>query len=81
LGSFAGQVTEDPIKEFEIEYVGEVGRLNLKPLTAALSAGLLKPLVGEGGVNMVSAPVVARERGILITESRKDAQGAFGSYI
>ncbi len=81
LGSFAGQVTESPIKEIEIEYVGEVGELNLKPLTAALTAGLLKPLVGEGGVNMVSAPVVARERGVHIAETRKDAQGAFGSYV
>lgn len=81
LGSFAGQVTDSPIKEIEIEYVGEVGQLNLKPLTAALTAGLLKPLVGEGGVNMVSAPVVARERGVKIAETRKDAQGAFGSYV
>ena len=81
LGSFAGQVTDSPINEIEIEYVGEVGELNLKPLTAALTAGLLQPLVGEGGVNMVSAPVVARERGIHITETRKDAQGAFGSYM
>jgi D-3-phosphoglycerate dehydrogenase len=30
---------------------------------------------------MVSAPIVARERGIAITETRKDTQGAFGSYI
>ena len=81
LGSFAGQVTDSPITEIEIEYVGDVGELNLKPLTAALTAGLLRPLVGEGGVNMVSAPIVARERGILITEARKDAQGAFGSYM
>jgi D-3-phosphoglycerate dehydrogenase len=81
LGSFAGQVTEHAITGIEIEYVGDVGDLNRKPLTAALSAGLLRPLVGEGGVNMVSAPVVARERGIHIAETRKDAQGAFGSYI
>ena len=81
LGSFAGQVTEHPITAIEIEYVGEVGELNLKPLTAALTAGLLRPLVGEGGVNMVSAPLVARERGIQIAETRRDAQGAFGSYI
>lgn len=81
LGSFAGQVTEHPITGIEIEYVGEVGELNLKPLTAALTAGLLKPLVGEGGVNMVSAPLVARERGVHISETRKDAQGAFGSYM
>ena len=30
---------------------------------------------------MVSAPLVARERGIHIAETRKDAQGAFGSYV
>jgi D-3-phosphoglycerate dehydrogenase len=81
LGSFAGQVTEHAVEEIEIEYVGDVGDLNLKPMTSALTAGLLLPLVGQGGVNMVSAPVVARDRGIHITETRKDAQGAFGSYI
>ncbi len=81
LGSFAGQVTENAIKEIEIEYVGVVGELNLKPLTATLVASMLLPMVGEGGVNMVSAPLVARERGMQITETRKDAQGAFGSYV
>ncbi|MGB0928190.1 MAG: phosphoglycerate dehydrogenase [Pikeienuella sp.] len=81
VGGFAGQVTENAIKEIEIEYVGDVGLLNLKPLTAATVASLLKPLVGEGGVNMVSAPVVARERGVKISETRKDRQGAYGSYV
>ena len=81
LGAFAGQVTESAIQEIEIEYVGSVGDLNLKPLTATLTASMLKPLMGEGGVNMVSAPYVARERGVKISETRKDAQGAYGSYI
>ncbi|MEO0999799.1 MAG: phosphoglycerate dehydrogenase [Pseudomonadota bacterium] len=81
LGGFAGQVTESPITGIEIEYVGQVAELNLKPLTAALTACLLKPLVGEGGVNMVSAPIVARERGMSIAETRKDSQGAYGSYV
>lgn len=81
LGGFAGQVTDTAIKEMEIEFVGQVGDLNLQPLIAAVTASLMRPLVGEGGVNMVSAPVVARERGIAISETRKDAQGAFGSYI
>jgi D-3-phosphoglycerate dehydrogenase len=81
LGSFAGQVTENPIREIEIEYVGRVGQLNLKPLTAALTAALLRPLVGEGAVNMVSAPLVARERGMKIAETRKDEQGAYGTYM
>ncbi|MEM9231226.1 MAG: phosphoglycerate dehydrogenase [Pseudomonadota bacterium] len=81
IGGFAGQVTENPISNIEIEYVGRVGELNLTPLTSALTASMLKPLVGEGAVNMVSAPIVARERGIRIAETRKDAQGAFGSYV
>ncbi|MEO1492913.1 MAG: phosphoglycerate dehydrogenase [Pseudomonadota bacterium] len=81
IGAFAGQLTESAIQELEIEYVGRVGDLNLKPLTATVTAAMLKPLMGEGGVNMVSAPIVARERGVQITETRKDAQGAYGSYI
>ncbi|RMF37944.1 MAG: phosphoglycerate dehydrogenase [Alphaproteobacteria bacterium] len=81
LGGFAGQVTRSAIREIEIEYVGRVGKMNLNPLTSALTASLLKPLVGEGVVNMVSAPLVARERGIRITETRKDEQGAYGTYI
>ncbi len=81
LGGFAGQLTESAIKSFEIEYVGTVGNLNLRPLTAAVTAAMLTPLMGEGGVNMVSAPFVARERGVKIAETRKDAQGAYGSYI
>ena len=81
LGSFAGQVTEHAITEIEIEFVGKVGALNLKPLVSSLTAALMMPLVGKDGVNMVSAPIVARERGIKITEVRKDEQGAFGSYM
>lgn len=81
LGSFVGQVTEDAIKEIEIEFVGTVGELSLKPLVAAITSSLLIPLVGKGSVNMVSAPIIARERGIKISEIRKDSYGAFESYI
>ncbi|MEO0821991.1 MAG: phosphoglycerate dehydrogenase [Pseudomonadota bacterium] len=81
LGGFAGQLTEEPIREIEIEYVGRVAELNLKPLTAALTAAMLAPQMGEGAVNMVSAPVLAKERGIRIAETRRDAQGAYGTYM
>ncbi len=81
LGSFAGQVTNNAIKEIEIEYVGDVAQMNTNPLTSTLTAALLLPMVGQGAVNMVSAPIVARERGMKIAETKKDAQGAFGSYV
>jgi len=79
LGLFAGQLTETAITGVQIEYEGEVAAHNTKPLTAAAIAGLLRPLVSE--VNMVNAPVVAKERGIRISEVTRDASGVFESYV
>lgn len=79
LGLFAGQLTESAIEGVEIEYVGDVSELNVAPLTAAIVAGLLRPLLSE--VNMVSAPAMAKERGISVSEVKRDSKGAFDSYI
>ncbi|WP_152045135.1 phosphoglycerate dehydrogenase [Aureimonas psammosilenae] len=79
LGAFVGQVTEDPIKEVEILFDGTTAAMNTRALTSAAIAGLLKPLVQT--VNMVSAPVMAKERGIVISEVRRDKSGVFDGYI
>lgn len=79
LGSFAGQLTEVPINAIRIEYCGEVAGLNVKPMTAAALAGVLRPLLSD--VNMVSAATSARERGIAIEEALCSAHGAYESYI
>jgi D-3-phosphoglycerate dehydrogenase len=79
LGSFAGQLTESSIEAVRLEYSGEVAELNCKPLTAAALTGVLRPLLAH--VNMVSAAINARERGIIIEETRRDQEGAFESYI
>ena len=81
LGSFVGQITDSPILDIEIEYVGKVGELNFEPITSVLIAETLKPLFGSGVINMVSAPLIARNKGIKISEIRRDTQGAFDSYI
>jgi D-3-phosphoglycerate dehydrogenase / 2-oxoglutarate reductase len=79
LGLFAGQITESRIEAVTIEYAGEVSDLNCAPLTAAAIAGLLRPLMSD--VNMVSAPSIAKQRGLQISESKQDAAGAYDSYI
>jgi len=79
LGSFAGQLTQTPIKGVRVEYSGEVATLNTKPLTAAALAGVLRPLLAE--VNMVSASISARERGMQLEEVARGQEGAFESYI
>ncbi len=66
LGSFAGQLTETGLKKVTLTYRGHVATLNTRPLTAIALEGLLRPLVDS--VNMVNAPVVARERGIEVRE-------------
>ena len=81
LGGFIGQIVEAAIKEINIEYVGLVGELNTKPLTSSMVAAILNPIVGIGSVNLVSSLILARERGIKLSEIKKDAQGAFGSYL
>ncbi len=79
LGSFAGQLTEVALQGVAIEYAGAVGELNTRALTSAALAGFLKPMLGV--VNMVSAPMVARERGIQVDETRQTARGVYDSYI
>jgi D-3-phosphoglycerate dehydrogenase len=79
LGSFAGQLTGDSLTGVEIVYEGTPSLLNTRALTQAALAGLLRPILAE--VNMVNAPVVAKERGIKVSETRRDAQGIYEGYI
>jgi len=79
LGSFAGQLTETGIEAIRLEYAGAVAELNTKALTSAALSGLLTPLLQT--VNMVSAPTVARERGIEVEEVRREQKGAYETYI
>jgi len=79
LGNFVGQMTDEPIKAINILYDGVVSEMNLGALTSAAVAGIMKAVNPE--VNMVSAPVVAKERGIKISTTKQDKSGAFEGYI
>ncbi len=70
LGSLAGQTVETGIKAVTIEYEGHVAGLNTKPLTSIALKGLMQHVLDS--VNMVNAPVIARERNINISETRRD---------
>ncbi|WP_417308426.1 phosphoglycerate dehydrogenase [Devosia sp.] len=79
LGSFAGQLTETAIKGIKIEFEGTVAQLNTKPMVAAAINGVLKPSLGD--VNTVSAPQIAKDRGITVETTTRDQQGAYEGYI
>ena len=79
LGSFAGQLTETGINKVQIIYEGAVAHMKTKALTSAVLAGLLRPMLGE--VNVVSAPIVAKERGMIVEETTREAEGDYESLI
>ena len=79
LGSFAGQLTETGISKVQLAYEGAVAQMNTKALTSAALAGLLRPMLGD--VNVVSAPVVAKERGIVIEEVTREMPEDYESLI
>jgi D-3-phosphoglycerate dehydrogenase len=79
LGRFAGQLTETSVKAIEVVYAGGVAKLNTRPMTAAAVAGVLRPMLAE--VNIVNAPLIAKERGIAIAETYRDDAENFESVI
>jgi len=79
LGSFVGQVQESAAKEIEILYDGATANMNTKALTSALLAGLIRPQVAD--VNMVSAPIMIKEKGIILSEVKRDKTGVYDGFI
>src|SRR5689334_3887204 len=79
LGSFAGQLTETGISKVQLAYEGAVAQMNTRALTSAALAGLLRPMLGD--VNVVSAPVVAKERGIVVEEVTREMPEDYESLI
>jgi len=79
LGNFIGQLTDEPIKAVNILYDGSVSKMNLDALNCAAISGIMKRVNPD--VNMVSAPVIAKERGIQISTTNQDKSGAFEGYI
>jgi D-3-phosphoglycerate dehydrogenase len=79
LGAFIGQMTSEPIKAINILYDGTVASMNLAALNCGVVAGIMK--AGNPDVNMVSAPVIAEERGIKISTTNQNKSGVFDAYI
>ncbi|HSR55895.1 MAG TPA: ACT domain-containing protein, partial [Alphaproteobacteria bacterium] len=79
LGAFTGQLTRSGLKSVTIDYDGAVAELNTRPLTAIVLMGLLSELMDS--VNMVNAPVIARERDIDVTEATHERTSDYQTLI
>src|SRR5512144_1725095 len=79
IGRFMGQIVESAVEAVTIEYQGHAAQLNTQPLTALVLEGLLSPQLET--VNMVNAPSVAKERGIVVSEVKHDRRGPLQTQI
>ncbi|MEM9522886.1 MAG: phosphoglycerate dehydrogenase [Pseudomonadota bacterium] len=79
LGRFVGQMTNEPISAVNILYDGTVSTMNLAALNCSAIAGIMKTTNPD--VNMVSAPVVAEERGIKVSKTTQNKSGVLDAYI
>jgi len=79
LGSLVGQVLAGGIGSVEVAFEGHVATLNTRPLGNALLMGLLRP--SSAFVNMVNAPLIARDRGIAVAETRRETEDHYHTLI
>jgi D-3-phosphoglycerate dehydrogenase len=79
IGSFMGQIVESAVAAVTIEFEGQAAQLNAKPITALVLEGLLSSQLSS--VNMVNAPMVAKERGIEVSEVKRERRGPLQTQL
>jgi D-3-phosphoglycerate dehydrogenase len=76
LGSLVGQLAHDALGGIAIEVEGAAASLNIKPISGAVLAGLMR--VHSDTVNMVNAPFLAKEHGL---DVRHDREGDYHTLV
>jgi len=76
LGNMHMQLARGGVQEVSLEYGGALAELNISPITVGFLKGLFTPILKDA-VNYVNAPIIARDRGIKIVESRTDRSDDF----
>jgi len=79
LGSLVGQLAHGALNSIDVEVEGAAAELNMKPITSAVLAGLMR--VYSDTVNMVNAPFLAKERGLDVREIRHDREGDYHTLL
>jgi D-3-phosphoglycerate dehydrogenase len=80
VGSFMGQLGADAnIRAVRVDYEGAVADINTRPLTAVVLEGLMRQAMDS--VNMVNAPLIARERGVEVVESKNERSAEYHSLV
>jgi D-3-phosphoglycerate dehydrogenase / 2-oxoglutarate reductase len=79
LGRLVGQVVGPDIRSIDVEVEGAAAGLNIKPITGAVLAGVMRSW--SDTVNMVNAPYLAKERGLDVREIRSSQEGDYHTLV
>ena len=79
LGTLVGQLVSEEVRGVTVEVEGAAAALNIKPITAAVLAGLMRQ--HSDTVNMVNAPHLARERNIDVAEVRHERETDYHTLV
>jgi D-3-phosphoglycerate dehydrogenase / 2-oxoglutarate reductase len=79
LGRLIGQIAGTEIRSIDVEVEGAAAELNIKPITGAVLAGVMR--TWSDTVNMVNAPFLAKERGIDVREIRNEREGDYHTLV
>ncbi|PWT71437.1 MAG: phosphoglycerate dehydrogenase [Chloroflexi bacterium] len=80
LGRLYTQLHPGPLERVELSVSGEIAAYDTRPLTAALIKGLLES-VSESHVNLVNAPVLARDWGLEVIENRSTTAEQYANLV
>jgi D-3-phosphoglycerate dehydrogenase len=76
LGSLHMQIAQGSVKEVNLEFSGELAEQDTVPVSVAFLKGLFTPIL-QDAVNFVNAPLIAKERGIRVVESKTQQAADF----
>jgi D-3-phosphoglycerate dehydrogenase len=79
LGRLIGQIAGTEIRSIDVEVEGAAAELNMKPITGAVLAGVMR--TWSDTVNMVNAPYLAKERGIAVREIRNEGEADYHTLV
>ncbi len=80
MGTILSTITAGAITHVEVGYYGAIAEQNVSPITAHLLVGLMTPHMEEP-VNVINAPVLARQRGIEVEQSTSPAMQEFANVL
>src|SRR5919199_2052566 len=80
LAKLSRQLLDEPARSFEIVYAGDLAEHTTEPIRLAVLAGLLEE-TSEARVTPVNAALIARERGLAVSERKQPDADQYAALL